>query len=76
MTVSIINPHDDARFEIQRDVNNGSLLVLVEMSRPVKWYHMSRDQTIGMAMAMLEAAGIPIDETYRRQLAFKKGVTQ
>ncbi len=76
MTVSIINPHDDTWFDIQRDVNNGSLIVIVEQAKPVKWYHMSREQTIGMALSMLEAAGIPIDETYRRQLAFKKGVTQ
>lgn len=68
-----IYPNDNARIDIQRDQNGGALIIVRELDKPIRCFRISRDNAIGMALAMMEASGIPINEAYHRKAAEQKG---
>lgn len=66
---------ENSRIDIQRDLNNGALIVVTEGASR-KGYRVARENAIGLAMALLTAAGIPIEEAYKRNVALKaKGLS-
>jgi len=62
----ILHPGDNARIDIQRDADGGVLVVIKE-AKGVKAVHLSPENAIGVAICILEAAGIPISEAYARR---------
>jgi hypothetical protein len=62
----ILNPGENTRIDVHRDLDGGAMLMIVQPKATTQM-RLSRDTAIGMALALLEAAGVPIQETYRRQ---------
>ena len=73
----MLNPGDNARIDIQRDMNSGALIVLTmpnQATRRVQATHVrvSRDNAIGCALALLQSADVSIEEIHRRLSAVIK----
>jgi hypothetical protein len=66
----VIAPGDNARLDIQRALNGGATLIFTE-ARGARACHLSRENAIGAGIALLEAAGVPIQEAYNRAQAAK-----
>lgn len=69
MLSPLIMPGENARIDIQRSLDGGALLVVSEVGKPPRGFNVSKENCIGCGLAFLQAAGIPIEETYRRQQA-------
>lgn len=70
--LGIIHPSDNTQVDIQRDVNGGALTV-IRQPKMTTHFRVSRENAIGMGIAYLEAAGVPIQEAYARQKALENG---
>ncbi len=62
---------ENAVVEIQRDLNNGALIHIREGGQKPRFIRLSRENSIGVALSLLIAAGMPIEEIHRRQQALK-----
>lgn len=68
----ILDPGENTRLDLQRDLNNGTLLIL-RQPKQTTHVRLSREKTIGLALALLEGAGVPVQEAFNRQLAARVG---
>ena len=66
--LGIIHPSDNTQVDIQRDVNGGALTV-IRQPKMTTHFRVSRENAIGMGIAYLEAAGVPIPAQVPQYLA-------
>lgn len=60
---------DNARVEVFKDLNSGCSLVIKDASHPGGWrVQLSPQNAVGIALMMLEAAGVPIQATMAEKL--------
>ena len=63
----------NTRIDIQSDLDGGVMLVIREGMDKPRTYRVSRESGIGIGLACLKAAGVPIDEAINRQNALQQG---
>ena len=68
----IIKPGENVRIDVQQDLNSGVILIIRDSSLPAKSFRLSRNNAIGMAVAMMEGAGVPIQEALERKKSLEQ----
>lgn len=66
----LLRPGDNSRVSVQKHINGGAI-VNIEPDA-VRFIELSRDNAIGMALALFEAAGVTVQELINRLDAAKK----
>lgn len=71
----ILKPGENTQVDVQKDINGGCLFtirMLEGREMRVTHFKLDREQSIGLGLAMLRQAGVPMDEVFNRQQAANK----
>ena len=68
----IIKPGENVRIDVQQDLNQGVVLIIRDDRHPAKTLRLSRNNAIGMAVALMEGAGIPVQEALERKKSLEQ----
>lgn len=65
----LLTPGEDSRVDVRRELDGGASLTITPNA--VRYVRLSRENAIGVALGLLKAVGVPIEEVYRRQITPK-----